>query len=309
MQAPSAFSCGRTVSRSEAGGRARVLAALICAQVLVGCGDGSGRSPNDMVAHPPNSPPEAMPAAPPIEGHGRFIGTVTIQDVNYFGDALLTEDGELRLYVGGPGEATGALQVERPESAAQFVGRLDMHRRTSGNGVVISQHCETLGSDPLCVGTTPADIDVEEVSGGIVGEMRLAVNDEVWALSLHRWEYYYDFPAGPASGQYREHLAEFAHEGMAIGLGNGALSFKSTSSGCTGRGTLTPHLNGAFHVFDVRLHIEHCNEAHAFLNGEFEGLASETAGSVWDYDNWLRMWLSTPEGSSAPVAIATLASR
>src|SRR5690606_16006906 len=79
MQAPSAVSCGRTVSRSEAGGRARVLAALICAQVLVGCGDGSGRSPNDMVAHPPNSPPEAMPAAPPIEGHGRFIGTVTIQ--------------------------------------------------------------------------------------------------------------------------------------------------------------------------------------------------------------------------------------
>lgn len=34
------------------------------------------------------------------EGHGRFIGVVRIEDIDYFGDAILTEDGQLRLYVG-----------------------------------------------------------------------------------------------------------------------------------------------------------------------------------------------------------------
>jgi len=55
------------------------------------------------------------------------------------------------------------------------------------------------------------------------------------------------------AGHYQETLAEFALDGDTIVsiVANGALSFQSANSGCTGNGTLRPHLDGAVNVYDV----------------------------------------------------------
>ena len=103
---------------------------------------------------------------------------------------------------------------------------------------------------------------------------------------------------GPV-GLFREELAQFAQAGDVIATidSAGRLFFQSPDSGCTGNGTLAPHADGRFYVFDVNLLIESCDTRYAFLNGEFEGLATESQGGYWDYDNWLIMFLSTPDGS------------
>ena len=46
--------------------------------------------------------------------------------------------------------------------------------------------------------------------------------------------------------------------------------------------------------------------SHTSLNGNFEGPASTSASSVWNYDDVLRIWLSTQEGTPR-VAITMLA--
>jgi hypothetical protein len=67
-------------------------------------------------ALPPENavPPPENAALPPESGdswQGRYVGTVTIGGVQYFGDALLTADALIRLYVGGPGGNDGLLQL------------------------------------------------------------------------------------------------------------------------------------------------------------------------------------------------------
>ena len=57
---------------------------------------------------------------------GAIVGTVTIGDTDYFGDALLTEDGAIRLYVGGPGTSSGAIQGRTLGGTAQFVGNVEL---------------------------------------------------------------------------------------------------------------------------------------------------------------------------------------
>jgi len=83
------------------------------------------------------------------------------------------------------------------------------------------------------------------------------------------------------------------------------LFFQSASSGCTGNGQLRPHLDGAVNVYDVSLTVSGCNAPYVHLNGAFEGLATTSPGSKWDYDDFLRMWLSqqNPDvsGASPPV--------
>jgi hypothetical protein len=63
---------------------------------LVGCG-GGGSAPGTAGSNPPppsaSPPPEPPPPDQSVD-HGRYLGTVTIDGVNYFGDALLAANGE-----------------------------------------------------------------------------------------------------------------------------------------------------------------------------------------------------------------------
>ena len=54
--------------------------------------------------------------------------------------------------------------------------------------------------------------------------------------------------------------------------GAGRIFFQSAHSACTGNGTLAPHRDGVFNVYDVTLTIDNCGGPYAYLNGEYEGL-------------------------------------
>ncbi len=88
---------------------------------------------------------------------------------------------------------------------------------------------------------------------------------------------------------------------------DGTLFFQSATSGCTGNGTVAPHLDGEFNVYDVELTLASCSGSYAYLNGVYEGLATTTPSSYWDYDSLLRAWLSKQEGSPAQAAVTLLA--
>jgi hypothetical protein len=281
--------------------------ALGIASALTGCGGAA----NDASTAPSGNPPSANPLPPAIPPppdvkHGRFSGKVTIGGVDYYGDAMLTADGKIRLYVAEPYSNTGALQPQDARSLAQFVGSIDVNSTTpSGTGVVIGEFCSAAQAGRFCGAAMPARVSFVRIVGAgwdktmsseIVVSTALA--EETWRLELGAWVNYYLSPASlnGIGGLWSVRQAEFAGVGAdtVVRLDSlGQLFFQSANSGCTGNGVLIPHLDGKFNVFDVRLNIAGCAASFATLNGDYEGLASSTASSVWNYDEVVRLWLST----------------
>jgi hypothetical protein len=104
----------------------------------------------------------AAPSVPPVATQawtGHYVGTVKIADVTYFGDAVFTQDGAVRLYVGGPYDNGGELQESRPESAEQFVGTIQMRDgQWSGSGLIIGEKCAINAANRFCGQPAPAEI-------------------------------------------------------------------------------------------------------------------------------------------------------
>jgi hypothetical protein len=288
--------------------------------LLAGCGGGDAQS--TVPASTTSSAPSRI--VTPESGdawQGRYVGTVTIGGVQYFGDAMLTADGLVRLYLGSPYDNDGLIPQSVPASSAQLVGSLqEQTNQISGDGVVFGQQCGA--SDPIrfCADIGHANISIavssvdssHVIQGDIV--VTTSAGTETWALDLYSFSnYYVDLPAteGGLAGNYQEEFADFAlGRDTIISIdAEGVLSFQSASSGCTGNGQLRPHLNGAVNVYDVALTISGCNAQHSYLNGTLTGLATTSPSDEWDYDSNLRMWLSQPDpGSGAsPPALTTWA--
>jgi hypothetical protein len=182
-----------------------------------------------------------------------------------------------------------------------------------GQGVVIGERCVASNPGRFCGARAPAEISVSQTGKMLTGEVRVttAQGVETWTLDIGGWSLYYQSSAsqGFRGNMFRERLAPFAETGGPIISidGRGRVFFQSAASGCTGNGTLAPHADGRFYVFDVDLLIENCDAEHAYLNGRFEGLATESQDNYWGYDTWLLMFLSTPDGSPSRVALTTLA--
>ena len=302
--------------------RRYLLGLLLITQSMAGCGgDGGGEGSAPPSAGPPPVPPPSAgpppvpPVPPPIADgwHGRFVGTVKIGDTEYFGDALLTVDGAIRLYVGSPYVADGTVQQTRPAGSAQFVGSFHLiEGRAYGNGLIIGQGCAGTEAFRFCAGTASGAMSLAVASGNLQGEIQIPgwEDIEIWVLELAPWDHYYVLPAAHeyVAGQYREELAEFALDGdtvMNIDRA-GQLFFQSAHSGCTGNGTLAPHLDGVFNVYDVALTIRNCNAPYAYLNGGFEGLATTSPGAYWDYDSFLRVWMSKQDEERPRSALTLL---
>jgi len=282
-------------------------------QALVGCGGGSSQGAMAVTY-------TVVPARPSESGdawQGRYIGTVTIGDVQYFGDALLTADGLIRLYVGGPGGNDGLIQQTIPAGSAQLVGTLHgQMNQLSGDGLVFGQECAAPNAIRFCaeVGHASMSIAVEsaELQGQIQGQISVTTSagTETWSLDLGSWANYYTVPVtqGGLAGQYQEELAEFSISGDAmIGIAaDGSLSFQSAGSGCMGQGQSRPHLDGSVSVYDVSLSISGCQAPYDYLNGTYSGLASISPSDYWDYDELLRMWLSQDNVSGSTQPALTL---
>jgi hypothetical protein len=264
-----------------------LLVVLGLTPALVACGGGGATGSGAAESRRGvGAPPIIAPAAVP----GRYVGSVTIDGVSYFGDALFTTDGEVRLYVGGPYDCCGgALQEVRPDSSMQFVGIVSAvtSDKASGHGVIIGQGCSDPNQVRFCGTAASADVNVgtqDPLHGThLQGQIQLG-SGELWSLDLDPWDIdntYYQ-PAGPADlkGQYLELNAEFATGDDTIVSvdSGGALSFQSLHSGCLGAGQLTPHLNEW--AYDVSLKVESCSGAYAYLNGSFTGLAVSTSGGL-----------------------------
>ena len=290
----------------------RCLLGLIIVQALGACGGGGGTEPS---RQPPTA---ATPPTPPttnrVEGQGHLIGKVTIIGVGeYYGDALITGDGAVRLYVGGPYATNTVVEQTRPTSSAQFVGHLDANRGYSGTGVVIGQGCVAGDFVRFCGQTAFGEIDIGVDYLQVQGTIRVTTSqgEETWFLELWQWENYHGTPAlvETVAGNYRELVAALAEGGDVILTIDqaGQLFLQSAASGCTAVGRLAPHLEGQVNAFDVTLSIDGCDAAHASLNGEFTGLATGTPSDYWGYDQLLRVWLSSRDGTLSQAALTMLA--
>jgi hypothetical protein len=272
----------------------RTLLSLLPLCVLAGCG---GDDSSSMMSGAPE--PDA-PAPAALKPDGRFVGDVTIDDQVYFGDALVTADGAVRLYVGpAGGGSSGAMPVGKTASSLQFVGEVhEEGDHFTGGGVVIGEVCAALPGARFCGQDATAGITVT-AADDLVGELRVSSSSgqEIWQLDLAAWTNYYELEADGLNSQFREELAEFASDGdTVINIdADGRIFFQSPGSGCIGNGQVSAHGDGGRNVYDVSLVIENCSEAFAHLNGEFEGLATTSPSGYWDYDSNLRAWLSTPD--------------
>jgi hypothetical protein len=299
---------------------------------LTACGGGSNGQGAQPVPPPTAQSPPVPPPVVTLESgdawQERYIGTVTIGDVQYFGDAVLTADGLIRLYVGGPSDDDGAMPPTVPASSAQLVGTLrGQTNQISGDGLVFGQECAASDPGRFCTAIGQANISIAvgpaapfaTIFATLQGQILVTTSagTETWTLDMQAFSnYYIDLPAtqGGLAGKYQEELADFAQSGDTIISidAEGVLFFQSASSGCTGNGQVRPHLDGAVNVYDVSLTISGCNAPYNYLNSTFDGLATTGPSNEWDYDSNLRMWLSQPNqnvSGSSPPALTTLASQ
>ena len=301
--------------------RPGMLLSFLSAHLLASCNSGGDNSS----AVPLPDPPPPPPVAATIK-HGHYRGLAAIDGQSYHAEAVLTVDGEFRLFVGGAvygnsGPVTGAGltgTLLNPEESMQFSGRLALAGIDgSGAGLVTGEACATPSDGRFCGESVFAEVRLNGLADGhltkLAGEIRTATSagDEIWLLDLSAWSLYYRSPAIPENigSPYSERLALFAKgDEIIISFdGAGRMFFQGPATGCTGNGVLTPHLDGESFVFDVDLIIENCNAAYDILNSRFTGLATQTQNGYWSYDTWLVVFLATPDEVESPVALTMYA--
>jgi hypothetical protein len=297
------------------------LVCLVLVQLLAGCSPSS---------EPVRAQPGALAPVPPVpprivtnSAHGHYRGVATIGAGQFHSEVIIAADGEFRIYVGAPVNAgsdprTGAGVTDDllgPASSTQVFGQLGIGGNEKlGGGMIVGQICSSLGPGRFCGQNTEVAIEITDVSGRyLTGEIRIpsTTGNEIWALEVSDWSIYYNSRASVAgaAGTYVEILAPFVQDDPVIVSidAAGGLFFQDPGSGCTGNGTLTPHLDGGFFVFDVALTIGNCSADFGYLNSDaYIGLATQTQNIYWNYDAWLLLIVAAP-GWESPAAITLYA--
>jgi hypothetical protein len=298
-----------------------VLACLLLAQLSAGCSSSSDPAGPRPVALPPAPPPAIVTN----KAHGHYRGVVDISAGMFHAEMIIAADGEYRIYVGGPvnagsGPLTGAGVTDDllgPASSTQVFGSLGIGGNEKlGSGMIVGQICSSQGPGRFCGQNTEVEIEIMDVSDRfLTGEIRIptATGNEIWTLDVSNWSIYYNSRASVAgaAGTYVEILAPFVQDDDVIVTIDpaGGLFFQDPGSGCTGNGTLTPHLDGGFYVFDVVLSIGNCGADYDYLNSDdYIGLATETQNNYWNYDSWLLLIVAAP-GWESPAAVTMYANR
>lgn len=289
----------------------RHICPLLAAVTLAACSGGSGSGA------PTSPPPASSPPAtsPPADGvsSGYFSGYVG----GIYAEALVTEDGEVRMWMdyavlcsSSPGEFR----------SMQFIGSMERHVDGSavaigvlvgeGNGPVWN------GEPPFCGSGLSAEVLLEQIYGGRMdGRLRLpawaGVRDvDVYMTWPTRTYVTHAATAENAAGIYLEELAGFATAGDTVVTvdGSGAIFFQSADSGCVGNGTLVARGDGKYNVYDVDLQISECKEQFAHYNRSFAGLGTRSIGD-WDWGDWLVLMLDSSERDMPQIALTMWSSR
>jgi hypothetical protein len=276
---------------------------VFLASVLAGCGGGSS---TPEIGSADRVPP------PPVQrtDHGRYVGVVEIDGVNYFGDAIFAADGETHIYIGGRYESTGAIQLDSAEGSIDFVSPFGAPSGNPVSGGIIGREGEDCGpsgspSSRWCGRASSADIIVERAGINADSEIRghIAADGETWTFEFESWSNYYSQPArlGELAGQYDELVAPFARGGMVLTIDrNGSAFFQAPTYHCTGTGLFVPHGDRDVNVFTVEMTISNCDYPYSQYNGEYRGLATMSPSDYWAYDMNVRIWLasSSPDWSA-----------
>jgi hypothetical protein len=239
---------------------------------------------------------------PPDQGvdDGRYVGTVTIDGVDYFGDALLAANGEAHLYIGGPYANDGTIQLASPEGSIEFVSPARTPSGGTTSGGVIGREGEDCGtpgspSHRWCGRGGSANLTVERLEGSDTGDIKgqITGHGETWTLSLRPWNKFYDLDSrlSDLAGQYAEEVAPFARGGMVLTIDRDGRAFFQTADFCTGNGNFTPHGNGNANVFEVEMSISNCDYPYSQYDGEYRGMATLSPSDYWADDINVRVWL------------------
>ena len=300
---------------------------LVCgaiAQSLAGChsSQGTGQAaaaeaatapavlpidePPDETMPDDETPDDATPEGPPEPAkHGYFAGSVFFEGSSgpegYYAEALLTIDGHFRFFIWGvPG-------IVARWVSPHFVGTLEFTGdEAHGHGVMYGS-CVADDSEMPCRNNEPAELTITTATRSeLLGDITLA-GDEKWQLRMSWPTTTYLVPATLefASGLYSEWFSEFGTVNVDTA---GRIFAQSPQSGCITNGSLVPHGDGTFNVYDVDVRIENCVSFYEGQNGEFTGLASRSIGDA-GWGDWLLMWLSTKESASEPKAVLVWAER
>jgi hypothetical protein len=283
--------------------------AAVTGMLIAACG-GQTSSENPPAAAPAGPPPVPQPSA--SINHGYHDGVATIGGVDHYANALITADGMVRIYVGGPLGIYSQLPLDRPTDAAQFIGNVqlqDMLTRATatGSGVVVGESCTPPLAGRFCAESGTGQLSLSLENGALVGELQVSTSQatEVWTLQMAAWSIYYDLRAavGDGHGQYKEFGADFAIGSRTIiNLDSaGRMFFQSPGSQCVGNGSVTPHADGRFGVYDVVLRLENCVAERQYLNGEYSGLMTFSASNPWNYDSLMHLWMSKPGPPGAAI--------
>lgn len=270
------------------------------------CGDGD---PLTAPAPDPEPPVEALTG-------GYFIGHLCDELASFCSQAIITEDGQVRMYLEPlpdrivPLQFVGAVDPDAPE-ASWFPGRL----------IGLGLHCA--GPDPTheCAGR-PGEIRLSfPTTETLLVRIRWFLEgpdvDVVESFSMYRPTSTYETTPATfevVAGTYHDVTSDFAqHEAEGAGVlvtvdGSGNLSFRSAANGCTGEGVLSPYLDGTRNVYSVEITIKDCNATYAYLNGSLEGLATRSINRIdedfgGDFIDSLTLWLSSPPGAGSDVAL------
>ena len=290
---------------------------------LIGCG-GGGSAPSTAASNPPppssvrrhrQAPKKAAPTAPPPTGpppaeppgtgqivdHGRYVGTVTIDGVNYFGDALLAASGETHIYIGGPYTDDGTIQLASPEGSIDFVSPARTPSGSTVSGGVIGGEggCGPLGSPTArwCGRASSAQMSVERTAGSDIGAVHgeITGHGETWTFDLTPWSNFYNVPARlrDLAGQYTEEVAPFARRGMVLTIDEDGRAFFQASSFCIGNGTFAPLGDAESNVYAVEMSISYCDYPYSRYKGDYRGLATLSPSDYWGDDTNVRVWLTS----------------
>lgn len=224
---------------------------------------------------------------------------MTIDGVNYFGDAVLAENGKTHLYIGGPYADSERIQLASPEGSIDFVSPAITPSGHVAVGGIIGREGEDCGqqgspSARWCNRASSAQMSVEPAAGGETGELQGVItdSDETWTFDLTPWSNAYNVPARltDLAGQYTEEVAPFA-QGMVLTIDVEGRAFFQSSYLCTGNGTFAPQGDGSFNVFDVQMSIADCDYPYSQYNGEYGGLATLSPSDRSGHDTNVRIWL------------------
>ncbi|MDH4127030.1 MAG: hypothetical protein OEW64_11940 [Gammaproteobacteria bacterium] len=279
----------------------RILLVCFAMTLTLAACDNSKHPPAISATQPRPSLPPGQIADSKYDWQGYFAGVSSIDNIPYYSEALLTEDGELRIYIDYAEPYLFAGTVEYGHDHADG---------THGSGRLLRLECSGSMPPASCTEPLAAEVHLTDVTNGyLYGELSVSTpqGDEAWPLSM-TWPsstYIYAATLNRVQGNYVEWLADYSrNQDTVISVDTqGELFFQSPSTGCTGNGLLTPHLAAATSVYAASLSIGNCAADFAYLNTDFTGFATMTyADWEWADGDFLVLWLDTP--GSAPAATA-----